>query len=373
MKNKQNIKFLDLAIKEGKIKKEIYSSIKGVINNGEYILGKELEKFEQELAFFCKSKYAIGVASGYDAIFLSLKSLGISKGDEVIVPAMTFISTVLPIIRLGAKPVIADIDPATLTISPTEIHKKITKLTKAIIPVHLYGYPADMDQITNIAKKNNLFVIEDAAQAFGSLYRNKILGNIGDIGCFSFYPTKNLGAFGDGGAIVTNNKKIKELIKIYRNVGQKAKNLHIKLGYNSRLDGIQAAILKVKLKYLNRWNKKRKFIANYYTKELSKLPIKYPVCKPENDVIPHIYAIRTNKRDQLKKYLKKNNIETGIYYPSPIHLQSCLKFLGYKKGDFPESEKLAKDNLALPIYPNLSKKDLAKIMKQIKNFFKNVK
>jgi len=388
------IKFLDLQTQYKSIKKEINLAIKRVLESGHFIGGEEVEKFEKEIAKFCGVKYAIGVNSGTDALFLSLKALGVGPGDEVITTPFTFIATAEVIANLGAKPVFVDIDPKTFNIDPSKIEKTITKKTKAILPVHLFGQMVDMDEIMRIARKYKLYVIEDAAQAIGAKikfpisnfqFSNKsqisksklkikwrIAGTIGDIGCFSFFPSKNLGAYGDGGMVVTNNKKLAEKIWLLRNHGSspKEKYLNLILGTNSRLDVLQAAILRVKLKYLAKWSRERAEKADYYNKNLKGVgDIIAPVTASDRSHIFHQYTIRTKSRDELQRYLKENGIPTMIYYPLPLHLQPALKYLGYKKGDFPEAEKASKEVLSLPVYPELKRKEQDFIVRKIKEFY----
>jgi len=386
------IKFLDLTAQYKSIKKEIDEAIKKVLESGQFIGGKEVENFEKEIAKFCGVKYAISVNSGTDALFLSLKALGIGPGDEVITTPFTFIATAEVIANLGAKPVFVDIDPKIFNIDPSKIEKAVTKKTRALIPVHLFGQMADMGEIMRIARKYKLFVVEDAAQAIGAeiklktqisklktaTKKSKVLkaGAIGDLGCFSFFPSKNLGAYGDGGMVVTNNKKLAEKIRFLRNHGSLPKNkyLNLILGTNSRLDAIQAAILRVKLKYLKKWIKKRQEIANYYNQSLKGVgDIKVPEILPDRTHTFHQYTIRTKHRDRLKKYLEKNGIPTMIYYPIPLHLQPAFKYLGYKKGDFPEAEKASKEVLSLPIYPELSNKGQKIVVRKIKKYLWRLK
>jgi dTDP-4-amino-4,6-dideoxygalactose transaminase len=399
------IKFLDLTAQYKSIKKEIDEAIKKVLESGQFIGGKEVEDFEKEFAKFCGVKYAISVNSGTDALYLSLKALGIGPGDEVITTPFTFIATAEVIANLGAKPVFVDIDPRTFNINTQQLAYQLNKLTKlgklkvkAIVPVHLFGQMADMDEIIRIARKYKLFVIEDAAQAIGakiiqnSKFKNqndnskfkinrikkqtwRMAGSIGDVGCFSFFPSKNLGAYGDGGMVVTNNKQLAEKIRLLKNHGSSPKNkyLNLILGTNSRLDAIQAAILRVKLKYLKKWIKKRQEIANYYNQSLKGVgDIKVPEILPDRTHTFHQYTIRVSARvrSKLIKYLSQNGIPTMIYYPTPLHLQPAFKYLGYKKGDFPEAEMESKEFLSLPIYPELSKKEQEFIVKKIKEFYK---
>jgi dTDP-4-amino-4,6-dideoxygalactose transaminase len=366
-----NIPLVDLKAQYQEIKKDLDFTVLKVLENGNFILGEEVGSFEKEFAKYCGTKYCVGVASGWEAIFLSLKALGIGQGDEVITAANTFIATVFPIIETGAKPVLVDIDPRTYQIDPELVEKVVTKKTKAILPVHLFGFPADLDEITKIARKYRLWVIEDAAQAHGSLYKGRHCGGVGDLGAFSFYPGKNLGAAGDAGAIVTNKKILAEKIRIMRDVGQSKKYYHTLFGYNSRLDTLQAAILSVKLKKLNLWNKQRKVLARLYDQLLADLPIVLPP-KPNRGLNGnyHLYVIRTTKRDQLLEYLKDKGVYGGIHYPIPVHLQKALKGLGYQKGDFPITEKYAQEILSLPIYPQLRENEVRQISKLIHRFFK---
>ena len=326
-------------------------------------MGENVKKFEQEFAKFCNTKYAIGVGNGTDALYLALRALGVKKGDEVIIPAKTFVATAEPITLNGAKSVLVDIDPETFNIDTKQIEKAITKRTKAIMPVHLYGQPSDMAPILKIAKKHKLFVIEDAAQAHGANYKGKKVGSMGDVSCFSFFPAKNLGAYGDGGIVVTNNQKIAEKIFMLRDHGRRDKHAdqytHQTEGVNSRLDELQAAILRVKLRHLPDWNRKRQKNTKIYNSFLKKIKeIKVPKIQPGFESVYHLYVIRTNNRDALKKALKEIGIATGVHYPIPLHLQPALKYLGYKKGDFPEAEKAAKEVLSLPMYPELSKRQI---------------
>lgn len=366
-------KFLDLSAQYKSIKKEIDAAIKRVLNSAVFIGGKEVEEFEKEIAKFCGAKYAVGVNSGTDALFLSLKALDIKKGDEVITSPFTFVATAEVIANLGARPVFVDIEPDTFNINPKLVEGYITAKTKAIIPVHLFGQMADMKAVMAIAKKHNLKVIEDAAQAIGAKYKQKAAGAMGDCGCFSFFPAKNLGVYGDGGMVITNNKKLADKTRLLRNHGSspKEKYLNLVLGTNSRLDTIQAAILRVKLKHLTRWNKKRAENAKYYSKKLKEIEdIITPVVVPNQIHIFHQYTIRAKFRDNLQKYLKEQGIPTMIYYPLSLHLQPAFKYLGHKKGDFPEAEKAAKEVLSLPIYPEIPKACQKKIIKKIAEFLK---
>lgn len=366
----RNISLVDLTEQHLILKNKIDQALNKIFSSGTFILGQEVEQFEQEFASYCDVKYCIGVASGSDAILLSLHALGIGSGDEIITVPNTFISTVLPILSLGAKPVFVDIDPKTYQIDPSLLEQAINQKTKAIIPVHLYGIPAQMDLIMKIAKKHGLYILEDACQAHGSMLENKKCGGFGDIAAFSFYPGKNLGAAGDGGGIVTNNKKLAEKIRVMRNIGQAKKYKHDMLGYNSRLDTIQAAILKIKLKNLDQWNAKRRKLANTYNKFLKDLVILPPKLDTGYLENFHLYVIRVSKRNNLLGYLYSKGIKCGIHYPIPLHLQKPLKFLGYKRGDFPIAEKMAKEVLSLPMYPELKKEQIEYICKHIKKYLR---
>lgn len=371
---KKNIPLVNLQRQYLSIKRLVQHSVAKILSGGNFVLGKEVGIFESEFAKFTGAKYCVGVGSGWDALLLSMKALGIGKGDEVITVPNTFIATVFPIISLGAKPVFVDINPDTYQIDTENIKKAITKKTKAIIPVHLFGMPSQMDEIMKIAKKYKLIVIEDAAQAHGSYLNGKHLGTFGNCGAVSFYPGKNLGAAGEAGAVITDNKKIYEQIKIMRDVGQSKKYYHTLFGYNSRLDTIHAAILSIKLKKLLGWNKKRRAVARIYRKLLSDLPISLPPEMTKGKIFNyHLFPIRTKKRDELLNYLKERGVYCGIHYPVPLHLQEALKGLGYKKGDFPIAEKYAKELISLPIFAEMQKSEISKISKLLHNFFANKK
>jgi dTDP-4-amino-4,6-dideoxygalactose transaminase len=366
------MKFLDLQSQYQSIKGEIDEAIQKVLNKGVFIGGEEVKKLEKDIADFCNVKYAIGVNSGTDALFLALKALGIGEGDEVITTPFTFIATAEVIVNLGAKPVFVDINPKTFNIDVDKIEEKITSKTKVILPVHLFGQSAEMDKIMELAEKYNLKVIEDAAQAIGAKYKEKRIGGIGDIGCFSFYPTKNLGAYGDGGMIVTDNEEIYSKIKLLKNHGSSKKDKYLNLvsGYNSRLDTIQAAILNVKFKYLEEWTEQRIKNAEYYNEQLKDVEgITTPYCESYNYHVYNQYVIRGEKRDELKDYLKNNDIPTEIYYSLPLHLQPAFEFLSYKKGDLIESEKASREVLSLPIYSELKREYQNLIIKKIKEFY----
>ncbi len=353
------------------IKEEIDSAIKRVIDDTSFVGGEELKKFEEEFAKFCEVKYAVGVGNGTDALYLALRALGIKGGDEVLTSLHTFIATCEAITLNKAIPVFVDIDKNTYNINPGRIEDAISEKTKVIIAVHIYGQPADFDKIKEIAKRHNLLIIEDAAQAHGAIYKGRKVGSLGDVACFSFYPGKNLGAYGDGGAVCSNNQEIIEKIRMLSNHGRCEKYFHKIEGINSRLDGIQAAILRVKLKYLNEWNRKRGEIANKYDELLSGMD---EIITPKilNGVLSvfHLYVIQAEKRDEVIKKLKEDGISTGIHYPIPLHLQPPYKYLNLPEGSFPNAEKLCKKALSLPMFPELTDREIEYVCKKIKGFYR---
>jgi len=366
------IPLLDLKKQYYSIKHEIDSQLKEIFESGKFILGPQVKSFEKEIANFCRVRYSIGVGSGSDALELALRALGIKEGDEVITTPFTFIATTEAVAQVGAKIVFADIDLNTYNIDPLEIEKKITRKTKAIIPVHLYGQPCEMDAIVKLARENNLFVIEDCAQAIGAEFKGKRVGSFGDVGCISFFPGKNLGGYGDGGIAVTNDIKIAEKIKILRVHGSKNKYFHLIKGRNSRLDEIQAGILRVKLKYLNSWNEQRKERARFYDELFLKNRLVNKITLPKiiKDVkhVFHLYVIRIKQRDKLFDFLKSKKIFAGIHYPLPLHLQRVYTELKFKKGDFPNAELAAKEVISLPLYPEVTLKEINSVVEAIKDF-----
>lgn len=341
------------------IEKELRRAEKQVFTSGIFILGEQLERFESEFADYLGVKYCIGVDSGTSALILALRALGIGKGDEVITPANSYIATSMSISHNQAVPVLVDCDEF-YNIDISKIEEKISKRTKAILVVHLYGLPCQIEKIIMIAKKYKLFVVEDCAQAHGASFQGKKVGIFGDIGCYSFYPTKNLGCYGDGGAIVTSNRNIKNKIKLLRNYGQKKKYFHDILGFNNRLDELQAAYLRVKLKYLDEWNEKRRKIAKEYSRKLKDFVITPKELENAYHVY-HQYVIRTKKRNELKSMLFGKRISTMIHYPKPIHLQTVYRNLGYRRGSFPNTEKYSGEILSLPIFPEMRDKEVEKV------------
>jgi len=348
------VPLLDLKAQYATIKDEMLAAISEVLESQRCIGGPKVAELEEKIAAISDSRFAVGVSSGTDAILSSLMSLDIGVGDEVITTPFTFFSTVGCIVRAGAKPVFVDIDPRTFNINAELIESAVTKKTKAIMPVHLFGQMADMDPIMKIANKHNLAVIEDAAQSTTSTYKGRKAGSIGTVGCFSFFPSKNLGGIGDGGMIVTNDEQLYDQLIIMRDHGQKPQYYYKYVGGNFRLDPIQAAALLVKLPHLDEWSQARRCNADYYNKKFAEMRVKTPYVSPDYVSIYNQYVIRIPKRDEVTDHLKKNNIGFGIYYPLPMHLQECFAHLGYKEGDLPESEKAAKEVLALPIYPELT-------------------
>ncbi len=363
------VPFINLISQHKSIEKEIKHAVHRVVKSCQFILKDCVFSLEEEVTKKVGAKFAIGVSSGTDALYLSLLSLGIGHGDEVITPPFTFFASAGSISHTGAKPVFADIDPVTFTLDPKEAESKITPRTKAIIPVHLYGLSCDMDPLLRIARRHGLAIVEDAAQAFGAQYRRKKVGSMGDMGCFSFYPTKNLGAAGDAGMIVTSSQKAARKLRLLRENGAKIKYHHEIIGDNSRLDEIQAAILLVKLKRIDEWNARRRRHAADYNEGLKGLPITTPYAPKDRKHVYHLYTILTPKRDALREYLKARDIGTGIYYPLPLHLQRCYKDLGYRKGDFPQTEKVTNHILSLPIYPELPEKAKDFVISNVRKFF----
>jgi len=352
------------------IENELKKAINRVLEGGRFTLGENLERFEQEFAEYCGVKFAIGVASGTDALLLALKALEIDSGDEVLVSSHTFIATAAAVTHAGAKPVFVDINPKTYNIEVTN-NIKISKKTKAIIPIHLYGQPVEMDKVIDFAKKYNLKVIEDACQAHGATYKGKKVGSLGDVGCFSFYPTKPLSALGDGGMITTNDPEIADKVRKLRNHGRAELNVHIMPGYTSRLDEIQAAILSVKLKYLDEWNTKRANIARMYNERLKDLAeVQLPYCINGATHVYHLYVIRTKERERLRAKLWEYGIETMIHYPTPIHLQPAYKNMFSVPPKLKNAEEATKEILSLPIFAELTEREVEYVCRAIQEYFR---
>ncbi len=367
---KMKVPIIDVKRQLNDIKSEIDLAVSEVLKSGQFILGPAVKKFENEVCKYIGVSHSIGCASGTDALMLALMSIGINPGDEVITTPFTFVASVEVIALLYAKPVFIDIDPKTYNIDAEKIKNAVTEKTKAILPVHLFGRCADMDKINSIAKNNGLKVIEDCAQSFGAEYKGKKAGALSDVGCFSFYPTKNLNAFGDGGIVTANSDEIAENLKIIASHGLKEKYNSIRIGVNSRLDSIQAACLSVKLKYIDKWNNQRVQNAKLYNQYLKDTDIITP---SENDIknsVFHQYSIRVKNRDGLKKYLSSKGITTMIYYPIPLHLQDAYKYMGYNEGDFPVTENISNEIISLPMFPELREDEIKYITDKIKTFLK---
>src|ERR1700736_5030641 len=355
------VPFVDLAAQYCSISAEINEAISKVIRETDFILGREVRLFEEEFAAFCQTKFAVGVDSGTSALELALRAYEIGPGDEVITAANSFFASALAISHAGATPVLVDVDAGTYTIDVAAIEKAITPRTKAIIPVHLYGHPADMDAIAQLAQRHGLVVIEDACQAHGARYKGKRTGSLGHAAAFSFYPGKNLGGYGDGGMVVTGDQAVAKRLEMLRNYGQKEKYRHMFRGYNRRLDTLQAAVLRVKLKHLDEWNDARRQHAKSYRRLLEQSGIVAPHAVAHAEPVWHLYVIRTDQRDALKEHLASRGISVGIHYPIPIHLQPAYRDLGYRQGDFPVTEKCSRRILSLPMYAELTPEIVSRV------------
>jgi dTDP-4-amino-4,6-dideoxygalactose transaminase len=380
--NNSQIPILDLQAQYSTIKDDIQAAITRVLDSQQFILGPEVEVLEKSLAGYCQCKYAFGVSSGTDALLLAMMSLGIGLGDEVITTPYSFFATSGSIVRLGAKPVYVDIDPLTYNIQADKIKSAVTKATKAILPVHFAGQISKMDTIIEISKEFGLYVIEDACQAIGADFHEMRAGSIGDVGCFSFFPSKNLGGYGDGGLVTCNNDELANKISTLRNHGQRPKYHHYLVGGNFRMDALQGAVLQAKFKYLEGWTEARRnhaarynslFADHYLAIPLHEFDLRNGIVLPTDSGfgrnIYHLYIIRTKFRDDLATFLKEHGISCEIYYPIPLHLQECFTGMGYKTGDFPDSEKAAKETLALPVYPELTDDQLIRVVETISEFF----
>ena len=363
----------DVKTQYNSIKDEIDTAVNSVLRQGQFILGAEVRAFEEEMSAYCRTRFAVGVASGTDALYLALLACGIKPGDEVITTPFTFIAAAGAIIRCGAVPVFADIELKTFNIDPAQIETKVNSKTKAIIPVHLYGRPAAMGPILELGRNHNLKIIEDCAQALGAEYKTRKVSSLGDAGCLSFFPTKNLGAYGDGGMVVTNDPKVAETVYMLRNHGSKVSYYYPLNGLNSRLDALQAAILRVKLKHLDHWNELRRSKASLYIKLLSQLDgFELPYFEEHNKHSWNYYTIRMKDsrldRNALQRHLESKGIQTTVYYPLSLHLQEVYEYLGYERGDCPQSEQAQEQVLSLPMYPELSEEQIHKIVGEIKRF-----
>ena len=365
----QPIPYLDLTAQMRGIRKEIDAAIARTLDNCSFCLGPDVVQFEKDFAAWCDAKHCVGMNSGTSALHLAMLLLGIGAGDEVITTPFTFVATSWAISYVGAKPVYVDIDPDTFNIDPSKIERAITRKTKAILPVHLYGHPFDIDPVMDIARKHGLPIIEDAAQAHGALYKGKKVGTFGEMSCFSFYPGKNLGAYGEGGALVTNNAEFATRARALREHGSTQRYYHDEVGFNYRMEGIQGAVLGVKLKHLDAWTEARRRVAHRYHELLAKTPLKPPHEAAYASSARHLYVVRHPRRDELKKKLEANQIGCGLHYPVPLHLQKCYQSLGYKAGDFPNAEQAARECLSLPIYPELTDAQIERVAATIGTAF----
>lgn len=359
------VPFMDLKAQYYSLQEEIDAAVASVFENSQFILGQQVEAFEKEFATYCRAAHGIGVNSGTSALHLALLAAGVGPGDEVITVPFTFVATAAAIAYTGASPVFVDIDPRTYTIDVSQIEEAISERTKAIIPVHLYGHPADMDPILEIARRRGLVVIEDAAQAHGAEYKGRRVGSLGDLGCFSFYPSKNLGAFGEGGMVVTNDAGYARTMRMLRDWGQERKYHHVQLGYNYRLEGIQGAILGVKLRHLSQWIELRRRHAQEYTRLLKGFGLETPTEENWARHVYHIYAVKAPQRQALQAHLNAREIHTSIHYPIPLHLQQCFRKLAYRVGDFPVAERCANSVLSFPLYPEMNQGQIEEVCQAV--------
>jgi dTDP-4-amino-4,6-dideoxygalactose transaminase len=366
-----HIPFDDLSLQFDELADELLEAAARVFRSGKYILtqGNEVNSFESEFAEYCGAAHAVGLSSGTEALHLGLLAAGVGDGDEVLVPANTYAATAFAISYCGAKPVMVDVDPSTYNIDPDAAAAAITERTRAILPVHLYGHPAPMNEISALAKKHDLIVMEDAAQAHGATYHDRPVGSLGLLAAFSFYPTKNLGAMGDAGALVTNSDEITLGVRRLRYMGQDVKYTHKVVGFQQRMDEVQGAILRIKLRQLDRWNDDRRQQAAHYNGLLKDLPVQVPVELPACTHVYYVYNIRVERRDVLREWLSERGVATSVFYPTPLHLQDAYKDLGYAKGQFPVSEQAAEDTLALPVFPGYSSSMIEYVAEMVRSFY----
>jgi dTDP-4-amino-4,6-dideoxygalactose transaminase len=360
-----NIPFADLHRQFSKIKDEVLIEINKVLESNAFTNGFSVKDFEKSFADYCGVKYSVAVNSGTSALHLALCALNITEEDEVILPANTFIATAWAVIYLKAKPVFVDCNPDTWEVDPSMIQRKITKKTKAIIGVHLYGQTFDIDPVRTLAEENGLFLLEDACQAHGAKYKGRIAGSLAEIGCFSFYPGKNLGTYGEGGAITTDNEKLASRISSLRNHGSVERYYHDEIGYNMRMGGVEGAVLNVKLKYIDEWNEKRKMIARKYKSDIKNTKIKFQLTPEFIDSVYHLFVVTVEKREEFIAHLNKYGVSPGLHYPVPCHLQKAFDFLGYKKGDLPNSEYLAEHCVSLPMFPELTDEEISRVIEAV--------
>jgi len=361
------VPYFDLKSQYRSIRPEIEAALARVLDSAQFVLGPEVSAFENEFAEYCGTSDCIALNSGTSALHLALLAAGVGPGDEVITVPFTFVASVACILYCGARPVLVDIDPASFTMDPAAIEAAISPRTKAIMPVHLYGQTADMDPIMEVARRHRLVVIEDAAQAHGAKYKERNAGTIGDLGCFSFYPTKNLGAYGEGGAIVTNNADYSKTVRMLRDWGQGRKYYHVRPGFNYRMEGLQGAILRVKLRHLEPWTEARRSAASRYHQSLAESGLELPIEMPWARHVYHVYTLRSNDRDALQASLQADGIQTAIHYAIPVHLQPAYSNLGYSQGSLPQAEKAAKEVLSLPMYPELDEQQIQMVVEAVTN------
>lgn len=369
----KDIQAVDLGQQYESIRAELDQVVARILAKGSFILGDEVAAFEREFAEYCGVSNAVGVASGTDALQLALLACGVGAGDEVIAPSHTAVATIVAIELTGARPALVDIDPARYTLDPNRVSTAITPRTRAIVPVHLYGCPAELEPILQLAREKNLFVVEDGSQAHGAVYHARKVGSWGDIAAFSFYPTKNLGALGDGGAVVTDRNDLAEKVRLLRQYGWKERNLSLIKGMNSRLDELQAGILRVKLRHLDKWNSRRRELASLYLELLSGTELVLPTQLHESGHVFHQFVVRHSERDSLREYLNKNGIHTLVHYPTPVHLQPAYADLGYAAGSLPNLERAAREVISLPLYPELTEENVRRVCRVIVDFLSGKK
>jgi dTDP-4-amino-4,6-dideoxygalactose transaminase len=362
------VPFVDLRAQHDALASELHQAIADVLERSDFILGREVSLFEEEFSAYCGARWAVGVDSGTSALELALRALGVGPGDEVITAANTFVATAAAIAYTGATPVLVDVNPQTYTIDVSLAESEISSRTRAIIPVHLYGHPADMDPLMELAERHRLAVVEDACQAHGARYKGQRVGSIGRAAAFSFYPSKNLGACGDGGMVTTNDEEVARCVRLLRDHGQNEKYNHILLGYNRRLDTIQAAVLRLKLRHLDEWNTGRQRLAVLYTRLLADTRVTTPVTADYAEPVWHLYVIRTAERDALREYLISRGISVAMHYPIPIHMQPAFSYLGYENGSFPVTEEHAGEILSLPMCPEVGEESLEYVVETIREF-----
>ncbi|HEY3762125.1 MAG TPA: DegT/DnrJ/EryC1/StrS family aminotransferase [Verrucomicrobiae bacterium] len=364
------IAYLDLPAQIRGLRKEIDAALARTLDNCSFCLGPDVAQFEKDFAAYCGAKHCVGFNSGTSALHVALLALGVGPGDEVVTTPFTFVATSWAISYIGAKPVFVDIDDATFNINPALIEKAITPRTKAVLPVHIYGQPFDVDAVLNICRKHKLPMVEDACQSHGAKYKGKTIGTFGEISCFSFYPGKNLGACGEGGGFVTNSDQLAARAKSLREHGSTQRYYHDEIGFNYRMEGFQGAVLGVKLKHLNKWTAERQRVAKRYNELLAGTPLQLPRQADFAESVWHLYVVRHPRRDELKKHLEDNKVGCAIHYPIPLHLQKAYAHLGHKAGDFPVAEKAARECLSLPIYPELTDAQIQRVAEVVKGFFK---